>query len=214
MGGEFTYQPKWDPKTVVTHGHMVRIKPGTKMVDPEPCKESRRRPQLFMVGIVPSSTRVLIVAHMLLRRWRLRTACRSPNPIAAFFPRRRRAKPRHTPRCHGGCQNACPWPAPAACKTSDAETHSPPSNKKKQKRKQGKRPKRESANFHLERVDSPTAMSFPGRPTFQVWTGDSQADEHRSDCSGENANPGPILSGLPSFRNKKVNQASWLALAV
>ena len=37
------------------------------MVYPEPRKELRRRPQLFMVGIVPSqpsSTRVLIVAHM------------------------------------------------------------------------------------------------------------------------------------------------------
>ena len=28
-------------------------KPGIKMVDPEPCKEIRRRLQLFMVGIVP-----------------------------------------------------------------------------------------------------------------------------------------------------------------
>ena len=28
-------------------------KPGSKMVDPEPCKESRRRPQLFVAGIVP-----------------------------------------------------------------------------------------------------------------------------------------------------------------
>ena len=23
MGGEFTYQPKWDPKTVLTHSHIV-----------------------------------------------------------------------------------------------------------------------------------------------------------------------------------------------
>ena len=22
MGGEFTYQPKWDPKTVLSHSHM------------------------------------------------------------------------------------------------------------------------------------------------------------------------------------------------
>ena len=28
-------------------------KPGIKMVDPEPCKEIQRRPQLFMAGIVP-----------------------------------------------------------------------------------------------------------------------------------------------------------------
>ena len=44
-----------------------RPKPGIKMVDPEPCKESRRRPLIFMVGIVPyepSSTQVLIVAHV------------------------------------------------------------------------------------------------------------------------------------------------------
>ena len=37
------------------------------MVYPEPCKELRRRPQLFMVGVVPylpSSTQVLIVAHI------------------------------------------------------------------------------------------------------------------------------------------------------
>ena len=43
--------PKWDPIGF----------------EPEPCKELRRRPLLFMVGIVPylpSSTRVLIVAHM------------------------------------------------------------------------------------------------------------------------------------------------------
>ena len=33
-------------------------------MDPEPCKELRRRPQQFVVGIVPSSTRVLIVAHV------------------------------------------------------------------------------------------------------------------------------------------------------
>ena len=50
-------------------------KPGTKMVDPEPCKELRRRPRLFMAGIVlykASSTRVLIVAHFAFqkkRRW-------------------------------------------------------------------------------------------------------------------------------------------------
>ena len=40
-------------------------KPGTKMVYPEPCTGLRRRPQLFLVGIVPyspSSTQVLIVA--------------------------------------------------------------------------------------------------------------------------------------------------------
>ena len=28
-------------------------KPGIKMVDPEPCKETQRRPQLFIAGIVP-----------------------------------------------------------------------------------------------------------------------------------------------------------------
>ena len=28
-------------------------KPGTKMVNPEPCKELKRRPHLFMAGIVP-----------------------------------------------------------------------------------------------------------------------------------------------------------------
>ena len=42
-------------------------KPGIKMVYPEPCKEVRRRPQLFLVGIVPykpSSTRVLIVTQV------------------------------------------------------------------------------------------------------------------------------------------------------
>ena len=42
-------------------------KPGTKMVYPEPCKELRRRPQLFLAGVVPyqpSSTRVLIVAQV------------------------------------------------------------------------------------------------------------------------------------------------------
>ena len=36
-------------------------KPGTKMVNPEPCKEFRRRPQL------PSPTRVLIVAQVRCR---------------------------------------------------------------------------------------------------------------------------------------------------
>ena len=44
-------------------------KPGTKMVDPEPCKELRRRPQLYIAGIVPyqpSLTRVVIVAHVFL----------------------------------------------------------------------------------------------------------------------------------------------------
>ena len=43
-----------------------KSKPGIKMVYPEPCKEFRRRPQLFMVGIIPyqpSSTRVWIVAR-------------------------------------------------------------------------------------------------------------------------------------------------------
>ena len=42
-------------------------KPGTMVVIPEPCKELRRRPQLFMAGIVPYqplSTRVLIVAQL------------------------------------------------------------------------------------------------------------------------------------------------------
>ena len=37
------------------------------VIIPEPCKELRSRPQLLMVGIVPcqpSSTRVLIVAHI------------------------------------------------------------------------------------------------------------------------------------------------------
>ena len=33
--------------------HESQSKPGTKMVDPEPCKELRRRPQLFIAGIVP-----------------------------------------------------------------------------------------------------------------------------------------------------------------
>ena len=28
-------------------------KPGIKMVDPEPCKEIQRLPQLFLAGIVP-----------------------------------------------------------------------------------------------------------------------------------------------------------------
>ena len=28
-------------------------KPGTKMVDPEPCKELRRQPHLILAGIVP-----------------------------------------------------------------------------------------------------------------------------------------------------------------
>ena len=51
----------------------------TKMVDPEPCKESRRRPQLFMAGIVPyypPITRVLSVAHLALqlRAWQKATA--------------------------------------------------------------------------------------------------------------------------------------------
>ena len=42
-------------------------KPGIQMLYPEPCKEFRRRLHVFMVGIVPykpSSTRVLIVAHL------------------------------------------------------------------------------------------------------------------------------------------------------
>ena len=46
-------------------------RPGTKMVViPEPCTGLRRRPKLSMVGIVPylpSSTQVLIVAHMSFR---------------------------------------------------------------------------------------------------------------------------------------------------
>ena len=45
-------------------------KPGTKMVCPEPCKELRRRPQLFLAGTAPcqpSSTRALIVAHISMR---------------------------------------------------------------------------------------------------------------------------------------------------
>ena len=44
-----------------------KSKPGTKMVDPEPCKELSRRPQLFMAGILPyepSLARVLIAIHL------------------------------------------------------------------------------------------------------------------------------------------------------
>ena len=33
--------------------HESQSKPGTQMVDPEPCKELRRRPQLYVAGIVP-----------------------------------------------------------------------------------------------------------------------------------------------------------------
>ena len=40
-------------------------KPGTKMVYPKPFGELRRRPQPFMVGIVPYH--VLIVAHLKAR---------------------------------------------------------------------------------------------------------------------------------------------------
>ena len=42
-------------------------KPGTKMVNPEPCKEMKRRPQPFMAEIAPykpSFTRVLIAIQM------------------------------------------------------------------------------------------------------------------------------------------------------
>ena len=53
----------------MTDKYMSHLKqPGIKMVYPELCKELRRRPQPFMVGIVPdkpSSTRVLIVAQMI-----------------------------------------------------------------------------------------------------------------------------------------------------
>ena len=39
--------------------------PGTKMVYPEPCKELRRRPQLFLAGIVPyQPSSILIVAQV------------------------------------------------------------------------------------------------------------------------------------------------------
>ena len=45
MGGELTYQPKWDPIGVDPQSCESLSKPGTKMVNPEPCKELERRPQ-------------------------------------------------------------------------------------------------------------------------------------------------------------------------
>ena len=59
--------PKSDPDTpfmghppiktilalLVLGSHESQSKPGTKMVNPEPCKELERRPQLCMAGIVP-----------------------------------------------------------------------------------------------------------------------------------------------------------------
>ena len=40
------------PQTMASHIES-QSKPGVKMVFPEPCKALRRRPQLFMAGIVP-----------------------------------------------------------------------------------------------------------------------------------------------------------------
>ena len=66
-------------------------KPGINMVNPEPCKELRRRPQLFMVGSIPysrSSSRVLIVAHVTTSvdgRFRPNSPARSDK---IYFPRR------------------------------------------------------------------------------------------------------------------------------
>ena len=41
MGGEFTYQPKWDPKTVLTHSHPMAVQVSTSCRwrwDPRPPK--------------------------------------------------------------------------------------------------------------------------------------------------------------------------------
>ena len=47
------FHEKQEGAPVEGNRHELQSKPGIKMVDPEPCKEIHRQPQLFMAGIVP-----------------------------------------------------------------------------------------------------------------------------------------------------------------
>ena len=62
LAGQLQFGPRSNQLVWPSFGHVPvssvgsvesQSKPGIKMVYPEPCKELRRRPQLFMAGIVP-----------------------------------------------------------------------------------------------------------------------------------------------------------------